>query len=319
MSLFPPIAPFNEGHLPVSARHTLYFEESGHPKGIPVVVLHGGPGGGSQPYYRQFFDPRRYRVVLFDQRGCGQSTPFADVTDNNTPALVADIERLRLHLGIGRWLVFGGSWGATLALAYAERHPGRVLGLVLRGVFLGRPTELDWLYARGGAQRLFPERFQEFEDHIPEAERANLLFAYHRRLFDPDPQVMRAAAQAWARWETSISRLVPDAAAVDAFCGSEAAVAIARLENHFFVNGLFFDHADQLLRDAGRLAGLPLVIVQGRYDTVCPPISAWQLAQAVPGAVLEMVPDAGHTLGEPGIARGLVAATNRFARVLGAG
>jgi proline iminopeptidase len=319
MSLFPPIAPFNEGLLPVSARHALHFEESGHPSGVPAVVLHGGPGGGSQPYYRQFFDPRRYRVVLFDQRGCGLSTPFADVTDNDTPALVADIERLRQHLGIDRWVIFGGSWGATLALAYAERHPERVLGLVLRGVFLGRPSELDWLYRSGGAERLFPERFREFAHHVPEAERGDLLNAYHRRLFGTDPQLMRAAAQAWARWETSISRLVPDAAAVDAFCSSEAALAIARLENHFFVNDLFFDHPDQLLREAPRLAGLPMVIVQGRYDAVCPPISAWQLAQAVPGSVLEMVPDAGHTLGEPGIARALVAATNRFARQLGAG
>lgn len=319
MSLFPPIAPFNEGHLPVSPRHALYFEVSGNPQGLPVVVLHGGPGGGSQPYYRQFFDPRRYRIVLFDQRGCGLSVPFADVTDNTTPALVADIEHLRVHLGIEQWLVFGGSWGATLALAYAEQHPRRVLGLVLRGVFLGRPAELDWLYAPGGAQKLFPERFHEFETHIPEAERGDLLRAYHRRLFSDDPQVMRAAAVVWARWETSISRLVPDAAAVDAFCSSEAAVAISRLENHYFVNDLFFDHPNQLLRDAHRLAGIPLVIVQGRYDAVCPPISAWELAQAVPGAVLEMVPDAGHTLGEPGIARALVAATNRFARQLDVG
>lgn len=317
MSLFPPIAPYAHGHLPVSPRHTLWYETSGLPTGIPAVVLHGGPGGGSQPYYRQFFDPRRYRVVLFDQRGCGQSRPFAEIDENDTWALVADLERLRVHLGIERWLVFGGSWGATLALAYAETHPERVLGLVLRGVFLGRPSELDWLYRPGGAERLFPERFAEFMAALSPEERADPVRAYHQRLHHDDPAVVRAAATAWARWETSISRLVPDAAAVDAYATSPASLAIARLEAHYFVNDLFFEHPDQLLRHADRLAGLPTIIVQGRYDLVCPPISAVALAAAVPQAVLEMVPDAGHTVSEPGIARALVAATNRLARLLG--
>lgn len=310
--LYPPIEPYDQGFLAVSSLHTLYYEQCGNPAGKPVVFLHGGPGGGIDPIYRQYFDPSRWRVVLFDQRGCGKSRPYAELRENTTWDLVADIERLRQHLGIERWFVFGGSWGSALALAYGQTHPQSCLGFILRGIFLLRPFELRWFY-QSGAGYFFPDAWEHYLEPIPPEERDDLLAAYHRRLNDPDPQVRLRAARAWSVWEASTSKLIPSPELIERFGRGEFAEAFARIECHYFVHGGFLDPEDQLLRGVGRLRHLPAVIVQGRYDVVCPPISAWELHQAWPEAEFRMIPDAGHSITEPGIRTALLEATDRFA------
>ena len=310
--MYPPLEPHRTGRLPVSGGHELHFEECGDPAGKPVVFLHGGPGGGTEPRQRRFFHPERYRIVLFDQRGCGRSTPHAGLEANTTWHLVADIEALREHLGIARWQVFGGSWGSTLALAYAEKHPERVTELVLRGIFLLRRQEIEWFYQRG-ASALYPDAWETYRDHIPEAERGDLLAAYHRRLTSDDPAVRLAAAKAWSGWEGATSKLIPDAALQSHYEEDAVALAMARIEAHYFVNRGFLACDDQLLRDAGRIRGIPGVIVQGRYDVVCPAESAWALHRAWPEADFVLTPDSGHSAFEPPNSRALVAATDRFA------
>ena len=312
-TLYPPIEPYRRGTLRVDAVHELYFEESGNPRGKPVVFVHGGPGGGTEARQRRFFDPNKYRVVLFDQRGCGKSTPHASLVDNTTWHLVADMEALRAHLGIERWQVFGGSWGSTLGLAYAETHAERVSELVLRGIFLLRKREIDWFY-QSGASRLFPDAWEGFLAPIPETERGDLLHAYHRRLTSDDTTTRLTAAKAWSIWEGSTSTLLSDPALVKKTGEDEFALAFARIECHFFVNDGFFQRDDQLLANIGAIRSVPGVIVQGRYDVVCPAESAWDLHRAWPEARLHIVPDAGHSAMEPGIVDALVAATDEFAR-----
>jgi proline iminopeptidase len=310
-SLYPPIEPYATGTLKVSPLHTVYFEQCGNPNGKPVVFLHGGPGAGCNPTVRRFFDPARYRIVLFDQRGCGRSTPHAELTDNTTWHLVADIELLRTTLGIDRWQVFGGSWGSTLALAYAQTHPQRVTELVLRGIFLLRRSELEWFY-QAGCDALYPDAWETYLAAIPEAEHGDLISAYHRRLTHSDPQVRVAAARAWSMWEGATSFLHPDPRHVDATGQDEFALAFARIECHYFVNAGFMRRDGQLLHDIQRIRQIPAVIVQGRYDVVCPLRSAWDLHRAWPEAEFHIVGDAGHSAMEPGISDLLVRATDRF-------
>lgn len=310
-TLYPALEPHHVGRLRVSDLHELHYEVSGNPDGKPVVFLHGGPGGGTEPRMRRFFDPAAYRIVLFDQRGCGKSTPHAELRDNTTWDLVADVERLREHLGVERWMVFGGSWGSTLALAYAESHPDRVTELVLRGIFLVRKKEIDWFYQRG-ASALFPDAWEHYLAPIPEAERHDLLAAYRRRLTSDDPSIRQAAARAWSVWEGSTSTLFPDVDLVAKTSGDAFSLAFARIENHYFVHGCWFDPEDQLLANVDRIRHLPCVIVQGRYDVVCPMESAWELHKRWPEADLQVVPDAGHSAMEPGNVDRLVRATDRF-------
>ena len=312
-SLYPEIEPFDSGLLKVSALHTLYYEQSGNPNGKPVVFLHGGPGGGTSPKCRRFFDPAIYRIVLFDQRGCGKSTPHAELTDNTTWDLVADIERIRKHLSIDRWQVFGGSWGSTLALAYAQTHPDKVTELVLRGIFMLRRWELEWFYQKG-CDALYPDAWETYLNAIPEAERGDLMSAYHRRLTSTDPKTRTDAARAWSVWEGATSFLWQDPSHIESSAEDEFALAFARIECHYFVNGGFFEHDDQLLRNVDRIRKIPTVIVQGRYDVVCPLRSAWDLHRAWPEADLHIVQDAGHSAFEPGITRELLEATDRFGR-----
>lgn len=309
--LYPAIEPYRTGRLKVTGPHELYYEESGNPAGKPVIFLHGGPGGGSDAKYRRFFDPSAYRIILFDQRGCGQSTPHACLEENTTWDLVADIERLREHLAVDRWVVFGGSWGSTLALAYAETHPESVLALVLRGIFLLRKQEIDWFYQRG-CSAIYADAWEEYLRPIPEDERGDLLHAYHKRLTSDDEAVRLDAARAWSVWEGSTSKLLPDLDMIKRFSGDRFAEAFARIECHYFVNKGFFDRDDQLLANVDRVRNIPAVIVQGRYDVVCPMESAWALHKAWPEAEFVIVPDAGHSMHEPGITRALVTATNKF-------
>ncbi|MEB2315968.1 MAG: prolyl aminopeptidase [Xanthomonadaceae bacterium] len=311
-TLYPAIEPYASGTLQVSERHCLHYEECGNPAGKPVVLLHGGPGGGCSPKMRRFHDPARYRIVLFDQRGSGRSTPHADLVDNTTWDLVADIERLREHLGIARWQVFGGSWGSTLALAYAQKHPAAVAELVLRGIFLLRRWELEWFYQQG-TSRLFPDAWDEYLAAIPAVEHGDLISAYHRRLTSDDAAVRLAAARAWSVWEASCSYLHQDLAFIDSHRGEDFALAFARIESHYFVNGGFFEEEGQLLRDAHRLHGIPGTIVQGRYDVVCPMQSALDLKKAWPQADLVICPASGHSAFEPEITAALVQATNAYA------
>lgn len=312
-TLYPEIEPFATGTLPVGDGHELYYEQSGNPQGKPVVFLHGGPGGGTDPKQRRFFDPERYRIVLFDQRGCGKSTPHASLVGNTTWHLVSDIEALRERLGIERWQVFGGSWGSTLALAYAQQHPERVTELVLRGIFLLRRSELLWFYQEG-TSRLFPEAWESFLEPIPLVERGDLISAYHRRLTHEDPEVRLRAARAWSVWEATTSHLYVDPAHVAHSGESEFSLAFARIECHYFINGGFLRSESQLLDDAERIRHIPTIIVQGRYDVVCPAQSAWELSRALPDAELRIVPDSGHSAFEPGIVSELVLATDRYAR-----
>jgi proline iminopeptidase len=307
--LYPPLVPHRTGRLALDRIHSMYWEECGNPRGVPVVFLHGGPGGGIAPDHRRYFDPSFYRIILYDQRGSGQSTPLGELTDNTTDHLVADLERLRGHLRSERWLVFGGSWGSTLALAYAEAHRDRVLGLVLRGIFLARSWEIGWFMA--DMRNFFPEAWHAFAGFLPETERGDLLAHYYRRLTHPDPSVHLPAAHAWSRYESSCSTLLPDPDLVAHFDEDAAALAIARIEAHYFVNGLFLS-GDALLEGVARLCDLPCSIIQGRYDVVCPIRSADDLHRAWPEAEYVIVPDAGHSAREPGIARELVAATDRF-------
>ena len=309
--LYPEIEPFDVGRLQVSALHELYYEQSGNPQGKPVVFLHGGPGAGSGPNGRRFFDPAHYRIILFDQRGCGRSTPHAELSENTTWDLVADIERLREHLDLDRWQVFGGSWGSTLALAYAETHADRVTELVLRGIFMLRREELDWFYQKG-TDALFPDAWENYLAAIPEVEHGDLMSAYYRRLTSPDRATQLAAAKAWSVWEGSTSFLLQNPAHIDGSAEDAFALAFARIECHYFVNGGFFEHDDQLLRNAHRIKDIPAVIVQGRYDVVCPARSAWDLHRAWPQADLRIVADAGHSAFEPGITHELIEATDRF-------
>lgn len=303
--LYPALDARRGGHLDVGDGHRLYWEESGNPAGVPVVFLHGGPGAGASPVHRQFFDPAHYRIVVFDQRGAGRSTPLGSLEANTTGHLVADIERLREHLGVERWVVFGGSWGSTLALAYAEHHPARCLALVLRGIFLGRPVEVDWFLH--GIRHFFPEAWRDFAHYIPEAERGDLLGAYHRRLVDPDPAVHLPAARRWSVYEGSCSTLAPNPALVADFATDRVALGLARIEAHYFVNRLFLPE-DSLLAGVGRIRHIPGIIVQGRYDAVCPPATADDLHRAWPEAEYHVVADAGHSAFEPGIRSRLVAA-----------
>jgi proline iminopeptidase len=309
LPLFPPIEPYRSGVLPVDELHTLYWEECGNPHGEPVLFLHGGPGGGCTPKQRRFFDPAHYRIVLFDQRGAGRSTPLGEYRNNTTQLLVSDIERLRDMLGIDHWLVFGGSWGSTLALAYGQAHPERCLGFILRGIFLCTQAEIDWFI--NGIRWFFPEVHEEFAGPIPEAERGDLLQAYAKRLFCDDRAVTVAAARTWSRYEGRCLFLRPDAEAVEDFSSDVVSLGIGRLEAHYFLNQGFFSD-DQLIRDVDRIRHLPAVIVQGRYDVVCPPLSAYRLHQAWPEAKFHMIPDAGHAGYEPGTAEALVAATEQF-------
>jgi proline iminopeptidase len=314
-TLYAPIEPYQEGTLAVSPIHTLHYEVSGNPRGTPVVFLHGGPGGGTVPDHRRFFDPDAYRIVVFDQRGAGRSVPHAALEENTTWDLVADVERLRTHLGVDRWVVFGGSWGSTLALAYAETHPERVRALVLRGIFLCRPKEIAWFYQEG-ASAIFPDRFEEYLEPIPEAERGDLVPAYYRRLTAGDEAVRLIAARAWSAWEGSTLRLLPDPKVVADFEEPHKALALARIECHYFVHNAFFATDDWLLEHVGAVRRIPGVIVQGRYDVVCPAMSAWDLHRAWPEADLVIVPDAGHHALEPGIVDALVTATDRFRRAV---
>ena len=311
-SLYPEIEPYDHGTLAVSERHALYYEQCGNPLGKPVVLLHGGPGAGCSPKMRRFHDPTRYRIVLFDQRGSGRSVPHAELAENTTWDLVADIERLRLHLGIARWQVFGGSWGSTLALAYAQTHPERVTELVLRGIFMLRRWELEWFY-QGGCHRLFPDAWEHYLAPIPMVERGDLISAYHRRLTSGNAQLRLDAARAWSVWEASTSFLRQDPGFIDAHKSDAFALAFARIECHYFVNGGFFEVEDQLLRDAPRLANIPGTIVHGRYDVVCPPQNAWDLHQAWPKATLEITSSSGHSAFEPENVDALVRATDAYA------
>ncbi len=309
---YPAIEPFNQGRLQVSKIHNIYFEESGNPQGKPVVFVHGGPGGGTEPGHRRFFNPEQYRIILFDQRGCGQSTPHACLEENTTWDLVADLETLRKHLGIKRWQVFGGSWGSTLALAYAQTHPEVVTELVLRGIFLLRKQEVDWFY-QFGASEIYPDAWEAYKEAIPPEERHDFLSAYYKRLTSEDPEVRLAAARAWSIWEGSTSKLFPETTTVDRFGEAEFALAFARIECHYFTNKGFFKEDGQLLKGIDRIRHIPAVIVHGRYDVVCPITSAWALHRAWPEAELIITPDAGHAAMEPGNCRALVAATDRFA------
>lgn len=305
--LYPALEPRVSGMLELDGNQRMYWEEAGNRAGIPVVFLHGGPGAGSTPDHRRLFDPASYRIVVYDQRGAGRSTPPGEIRDNTTQLLMADLDRLREHLGIERWLVFGGSWGSTLALAYGEAHPGRCLGFVLRGIFLGHPEEIEWfLY---GLRRFFPEAWRALVRDIPEAERGDLLSAYYRRLFDPDPDVHMPAARSWSAYEGSCSTLRPSGDSVRHYAGTQNALSLARIEAHYFVNRIFLA-TGALLEDIGRIRHLPCVIVQGRYDAVCPIVTADALAQAWPEARYVVVPDAGHSAWEPGILSALVEATD---------
>jgi proline iminopeptidase len=312
--LYPPTKAYRRGMLRVSPVHELYFEESGNPHGKPALFLHGGPGGATSAAMRRFFNPRRYRIILFDQRGCGRSRPHASLVENTTWHLVADIEKLRVHLGVKRWLVFGGSWGSTLALAYAQAYPRCVSELVLRGIFLLRRSELRWFYQdECGAASLFPDLWEQYRAPIPRAERADMMRAYYRRLTSPRASVRVRAARAWSVWEAATSYLRAGKTAIAKFDDADYAAAFARIECHYFVNRGFLKDENQLLREVRRIRRIPAVIVQGRYDVVCPARSAWALHRAWPEAQLRMVGAAGHSAFEPGISRELVKATDHFA------
>jgi proline iminopeptidase len=310
--LFPPIEPYAAGTLAVDARHTLYWEQSGNPQGVPVVFLHGGPGAGATPTHRRFFDPASYRIIIFDQRGAGRSLPLGEIVDNTTAHLVRDIEALRLYFGVERWVVFGGSWGSTLALSYAIAHPGRCRALILRGIFLCRRAEIDWFLA--GIRHVFPEAWRSFVAPIPEAERGDLLAAYYRRLTDPDPAVHLPAARSWSVYEGACSTLLPSADTVTAFGEDRMALGLARIEAHYFLHEIIAPERD-LLHAIDRIRAIPATIVQGRYDMVCPIVTADELARAWPEAEYAVVPDAGHSAMEPGVRAQLVAATERAKRL----
>jgi len=315
-TLFPPIEPCQTYTIPVSEGHQLYVEECGRADGLPVVFLHGGPGAGCERYHRQFFDPGVYRIVLLDQRGTGRSTPHAALEGNTTQHLVADIETVRTTLGIDQWVVFGGSWGSTLGLVYAETHPERVLGLILRGIFLCRPRDIHWFYQEG-ASFLLPDHWDDYRDIIPGSEQDDMVSAYYRRLTGEDEVACMAAARAWSLWEGRASTLLPKADVVDHFVNPHTALSLARIECHYFMNNSFLEK-DQILNDAPRLQDIPGIIVHGRYDVVCPMEQAWILHQAWPESRLQIIQDAGHSATEPGIVDALITATRQFANRFGA-
>jgi proline iminopeptidase len=308
---YPEIEPYETGRLDVGDGHSLYWERCGTRGAKPAVFLHGGPGAGCSPGHRRQFDPAHYDILLFDQRGCGRSRPYASLEANTTWHLVEDIERLREMVGVERWMAFGGSWGSTLALAYAQTHPDRVTELVLRGIFTFRQSELDWLY-RQGASEIFPDKWEEFLAPIPEGERGDLVAAYHRRLTGDDAAEQLEAAKAWSKWEAETVTLLPNPAVIEEHTADEFAVAIARIENHYMINKGWIEEG-ALIRDAALLRDIPSVIVQGRYDCCTPPVTAWDLHKAWPEAELEIVPDGGHLFNEPGVLDGLIRATDRFA------
>jgi len=312
--LFPAIQPIQSFRLRVSPVHELYVEECGNKDGIAVVFLHGGPGGSCEPSHRRYFDPERYRIILFDQRGCGKSRPHASLQQNTTQDLIDDLEQIRQYFGIQKWVVFGGSWGSTLALAYAEAHPQHVAGLIVRGIFLCRQQDIDWFY-QGGAARIFPDAWEDFLAPIPEPERDNLVQAYHRRLTSDNELQRMAAAKAWSVWEGSTATLKPDHAVLDYFSDPHIALSIARIECHYFINNSFL-RPDQLLQDAHQLEGIPGFIVHGRYDVICPVDQAFALHEKWPNSQLKIIADAGHAVSEPGITRALVESTNSMLRLL---
>ena len=311
---YPPIEPYRTHRLRVSHLHELHVEECGNPAGKPILFVHGGPGGGTEPWQRTFFNPQKYRIVLFDQRGCGKSTPHAELAENTTWDLVADMEKIRALLGINRWVVFGGSWGSTLALAYAQAHPTAVSGLILRGIFLLRQAEVDWFYQEG-ANWIFPDAWEPYRDAIPAAERGDFVQAYYKRLTSSDAAVRLAAARAWSTWEGATSKLFPNDDMVARYGSDQFADAFARIECHYFINKGFFRRDDQLLADIGKIRHIPGIIVQGRYDAVCPAKSAWDLHRAWPEAQLQIVGDAGHAASEPGIFSRLIDAADRYAEI----
>lgn len=307
-ALFPEIEPYRSYRLPVSDIHTLYVEEAGNPNGQPVVFLHGGPGGGISPNHRRLFDPAHYRIILFDQRGAGKSTPHACLEHNTTWDLVSDIETLRQHCGVEKWLVFGGSWGSTLALAYAETHPDKVMGLILRGIFLCRPEEIRWFYQEG-CSWIYPDLWEDFIRPVPENRRCDMVNAYYELLTHSDETIRLDAATAWSRWEGATCKLIPNLDTIDDFVEADKALAMARIECHYFVNNSFFTKDNQLLADVDRIRHIPTWIVHGRYDVVCPSKSAWDLHRAFPEATMNIIADAGHAYDEPGILHHLIAAT----------
>ena len=312
-SYYPAIEPYRTGMLDVGDGHSLYWELCGNPAGKPAVFLHGGPGAGISEGHRRQFNPDKYNILLFDQRGSGQSTPHASLENNTTWDLVEDIEKMRAMVGVDKWQAFGGSWGSTLALAYAQTHPARVTELVLRGVFLFQQYELDWMYKEGGASQLYPDKWDEFVSVIPEAERGgDLIEAFAKRLTGSDAAEQLSAAKAWSKWEADIVTLLPHPEVVEEFTGPDKAIAIARIENHYMANNGWLEEG-QLLQGAGKLKGIPGVIVQGRHDCCTPPIAAWQLKKAWPEVELNIVPDGGHLYNEPGVLDGLIRATDRFA------
>jgi proline iminopeptidase len=311
--LFPSIEPYDTGMLQLDERHSMYWEQSGNPSGIPIVFLHGGPGAGTSATHRRYFDPSRYRIILFDQRGAGRSTPLGEIQDNTTPLLIQDMERLREMLNIEAWALFGGSWGSTLALAYGQSHPDRCLGFILRGIFLCRKTEMDWfLYGMG---RIYPEAYRNFVEFLPEAERGDLLGGYYTRLVDPDPDVHLPAARSWSAYEGACSTLLPSAATVSAFQQDRMALGLAKIEAHFFQYGMFVEE-NSLLDNVGRISHLPCHIIQGRYDIVCPIMTADALARAWPDANYVIVSDAGHSAMEPGVRQSLLTAVRTLADTL---
>ncbi|HJP67950.1 MAG TPA: prolyl aminopeptidase [Sphingomicrobium sp.] len=312
-TLYPAIEPYRTGKLDVGDGHSLYWELCGNPDGKPVVFLHGGPGGGSSPDHRRQFNPEKYKILVFDQRGCGKSTPYASLEHNTTWDLVEDLEKLRTQVAeVEKWQVFGGSWGSTLALAYAETYPERVTELVLRGIFLFDQFEIDWMYSEGGASQIYPDKFEEFIALIPEAERGDLVEAYRKRLTSSDKEEQLAAAKAWSKWEGDIVTLLPSPSTIEHFTSPEIAIAVSRIENHYMANNGWLEEG-QLLEGAKKLKGIPGVIVQGRHDTCTPPIAAWRLKQAWPEVELNIIPDAGHLFNEPGNLDALVRATDKFA------
>ena len=312
--LYPKIEPYNQFDLKVSDLHTIHVEESGNINGKPVIFLHGGPGGGIEPVYRQYFDPKKWRIIIFDQRGCGQSTPHAELQENTTWDLIADIEKIREHLEIDKWVVFGGSWGSTLSLSYAITHPDRCKALVLRGIFMIRKKEINWFY-QDGTSNIYPDAWEHYLRPIPEDERHDLVAAYYKRLTSNDDSVRIEAAKAWSIWEASTSKLIQSEESIHAFEDAKVAEAFARIECHYFTNRGFFDTDDWLLENVDKIRHIPTVIVQGRYDVVCPMISAWELHRAFPEADFEIVQDAGHSMTEKGIAAKLVEYTDKFSEL----
>lgn len=310
-SLYPPIEPYRSGYLSVSGGHQIYWEESGNPKGKPILFLHGGPGIGTMAYHRSFFNPNLYRIILFDQRGCGKSLPFSELENNTTWDLVKDIERLREHLQVDRWVVFGGSWGSTLGLTYAIQHSHAVKGLILRGIFLCRPSEIQWYYQKG-ADQIYPDEWEKYIAPIPLSERENFVQAFYKKLTSPHEEERKIAAQAWSGWEGSTSKLLYDPALFADFTADKAADSIARIECHYFINNTFFESDNWILENIQTIRNIPCVIVQGRYDVPCPIRSAWDLHRAWPEADFHIIPDAGHAATEPGILDQLIRATDRF-------